>query len=61
MWSIIAPGVARDVYGQLFQNGTKPDYREAARALHEAGGRLSFVYARIQCTMIDFCIRVTGV
>jgi len=43
MWSIsdnIAPGVARDVYGQLFRTGTRPDYREAARALHEAIGRL---------------------
>ncbi|KAF8436613.1 CHAT domain-containing protein [Boletus edulis BED1] len=39
MWSIsdkLAPGVARDVYGQLFGSGTKPDYREAARALHDA-------------------------
>ncbi|KAI9573088.1 CHAT domain-containing protein [Boletus coccyginus] len=43
MWSIsdkLAPDVARDVYGQLFRNGTRPDYREAARALHEAIGRL---------------------
>ena len=43
MWSIsdeLAPGVARDVYGQLFRKGTRPDYREAARALHEAIGRL---------------------
>ncbi|KAF8555187.1 hypothetical protein OG21DRAFT_1508009 [Imleria badia] len=43
MWSIsdkLAPGVARDVYEQLFRNGTRPDYREAARALHEAIGRL---------------------
>jgi len=43
MWSIsdrLAPGVARDVYGQLFRNGTRPDHREAARALHEAIGRL---------------------
>ena len=43
MWSIsdkLAPRVARDVYGQLFRTGTKPDYREAARALHEAVGRL---------------------
>ncbi|KAI9451099.1 CHAT domain-containing protein [Boletus coccyginus] len=33
MWSIsddIAPNVARDVYGQLFGNDTRPDYREAA-------------------------------
>jgi CHAT domain-containing protein len=39
MWSIsdeLAPLVARDVYWQLFQKGTRPDYREAARALHEA-------------------------
>ena len=43
MWSIsdsLAPRVARDVYGQLFRNGTRPDYREAAQALHEAIGRL---------------------
>ena len=43
MWSIsdkFAPEVARDVYEQLFRNGTRPDYREAARALHEAIGRL---------------------
>ncbi|KAF8552776.1 hypothetical protein OG21DRAFT_1415461, partial [Imleria badia] len=43
MWSIsdtLAPRVARDVYAQLFRNGTRPDYREAARALHEAIGRL---------------------
>ena len=43
MWSIsdkLAPGVARDVYEQLFRNGTRPDYREAARALHGAVGRL---------------------
>ena len=43
MWSIsdkLAPRVARDVYAQLFRNGTGPDYREAARALHEAVGRL---------------------
>ena len=43
MWSIsdkLAPRVARDVYGQLFRNTTRPDYREAARALHEAIGRL---------------------
>ncbi|KAI9462573.1 CHAT domain-containing protein [Boletus coccyginus] len=39
MWSIgdeIAPCVARDVYGQLFRTGTRPDYREAAGALHVA-------------------------
>ena len=33
MWSIsdkLAPQVARDVYKQLFRNGTRPDYREAA-------------------------------
>ncbi|KAG6372437.1 hypothetical protein JVT61DRAFT_7534 [Boletus reticuloceps] len=43
MWSIsdkLAPIVARDVYEHLFRNGTRPDYREAARALHEAIGRL---------------------
>ena len=43
MWSIsdkLAPEVARDVYKQLFRNGTRPDYREAARALHGAVGRL---------------------
>ncbi|KAG6371176.1 hypothetical protein JVT61DRAFT_9798 [Boletus reticuloceps] len=43
MWSIsdrIAPVVPRDVYEYLFRNGTRPDYREAARALHEAIGDL---------------------
>ncbi|KAI9569442.1 CHAT domain-containing protein [Boletus coccyginus] len=43
MWSIsdkLAPDVARDVYGQLFRSGTRPDYRDAARALHDAIGRL---------------------
>ena len=43
MWSIsdeLAPDVAREVYQQLFLNGTRPDYREAARALHDAVGRL---------------------
>ena len=43
MWSIsdkFAPDVARDVYEQLFRDGTRPDYREAARALHRAIGRL---------------------
>ncbi|KAF8132367.1 TPR-like protein [Boletus edulis] len=43
MWSIsdtLAPIVARDVYEHLFRNGTRPDYREAAWALHEAIGRL---------------------
>ena len=43
MWSIsdkLAPNVARDVYEQLFRDGTRPDYREAARALHGAIGRL---------------------
>jgi CHAT domain-containing protein len=43
MWSIsdkLAPDVARDVYTQLFHNGTRPDYRNAARALHRAVGRL---------------------
>ncbi|KAI9574265.1 CHAT domain-containing protein [Boletus coccyginus] len=43
MWKIsdnIAPDVARDVYGQLFRKGTRPDYREAAWALHDAIGRV---------------------
>ena len=43
MWSIsdrLAPRVAKDVYEHLFQKGTRPDYREAARALHDAVGRL---------------------
>jgi CHAT domain-containing protein len=43
MWSIsdrLAPHVARDVYEQLFRDGTRPDYQEAARALHGAVGRL---------------------
>ncbi|KAF8549859.1 hypothetical protein OG21DRAFT_1553074, partial [Imleria badia] len=43
MWSIsdqLAPEVASDVYTQLFRNGTRPNHREAARALHEAIGRL---------------------
>ena len=43
MWSIsdeLAPEVARDVYAQLFRSGTRPDDREAARALHGAVGRL---------------------
>ncbi|KAF8547551.1 hypothetical protein OG21DRAFT_906517 [Imleria badia] len=43
MWSIsdeLAPHVAWDVYAQLFRSGTRPDYREAARALHEAVGHL---------------------
>ncbi|KAF8552352.1 hypothetical protein OG21DRAFT_1416340 [Imleria badia] len=43
MWSIsdeLAPGVARDVYAQLFRNGARPDHRGAARALHGAIGRL---------------------
>ncbi|KAF8436591.1 CHAT domain-containing protein [Boletus edulis BED1] len=43
MWSIsdrLAPVVARDLYEHLFRNGTRPDYREAARALHEAIGQL---------------------
>ncbi|KAF8132591.1 CHAT domain-containing protein [Boletus edulis] len=43
MWSIsdrLAPVVARGVYEYLFRNGTRPDYRDAARALHEAIGRL---------------------
>ncbi|KAF8132578.1 TPR-like protein [Boletus edulis] len=43
MWSIsdrLAPVVARGVYEYLFRNGKMPDHREAARALHEAVGRL---------------------
>ncbi|KAF8548447.1 hypothetical protein OG21DRAFT_1423050 [Imleria badia] len=43
MWSIsdkLAPEVACDVYQQLFRNGTRPEYREAARALHEAVGHV---------------------
>ncbi|KAF8123155.1 CHAT domain-containing protein [Boletus edulis] len=43
MWSIrdnFAPVVAREVYEYLFRNGTRPDHRDAARALHEAVGRL---------------------
>ena len=40
IWSIsdsLAPDVARDMYEQLFRGG-RPDYREAAHALHEAVG-----------------------
>ena len=43
MWSIsdkLAPRVARDVYEQLFWNDARPNYREAARALHDAVARL---------------------
>ena len=43
MWSIadrVAPRVARDVYERLFRDGGAPDHREAARALHDAVGRL---------------------
>ncbi|KAF8452266.1 CHAT domain-containing protein [Boletus edulis BED1] len=43
MWSIsdrLAPVVARKVYEYLFRNGARPDYRDAARALHEAVGIL---------------------
>jgi CHAT domain-containing protein len=43
MWKIsdkLAPDVTRNVYVQLFRNGTRPDYREAARALHGAVGCL---------------------
>ena len=39
MWSIsdrLAPEVASDVYEELFRDNKRPDYREAARALHEA-------------------------
>ncbi|KAF8129527.1 CHAT domain-containing protein [Boletus edulis] len=35
-----APIAAREVYKYLFRNGTRPDYRDAARALHEAVGSL---------------------
>ena len=43
MWSIsdrVAPLVAKDVYEQLFRSDAMPDYREAARALHDAVRRL---------------------
>ncbi|KAF8433237.1 CHAT domain-containing protein [Boletus edulis BED1] len=43
MWSIsdtLAPILAKDVYEHLFRNGTRPDYREAAWALHDAIGRV---------------------
>ena len=43
MWSISdkhAPDVARDAYEQLFENARRPYYREAARALHDAIGRI---------------------
>jgi CHAT domain-containing protein len=43
MWKIsdkLAPDVTRNVYAELFRNGTRPDHREAARALHGAVGRL---------------------
>ncbi|KAF8431281.1 CHAT domain-containing protein [Boletus edulis BED1] len=43
MWSIndrLAPVVARNTYQYLFRNGARPDYRDAARALHEAVERL---------------------
>ncbi|KAF8119202.1 CHAT domain-containing protein [Boletus edulis] len=43
MWSIsdsLAPDVVRDVYEQLLRSGTRPDYREAARALYDAVGCL---------------------
>ncbi|KAF8553218.1 hypothetical protein OG21DRAFT_1274070 [Imleria badia] len=68
MWSIsdkLAPDVARDVYTQLFRNGTRPDYREAARALHDAIGRLRdrrnipfhiwlpFIHCVSSCTWTD--------
>ena len=39
MWSIsdrVAPGVAADVYEELFRDGRWPDYRDGARALHKA-------------------------
>ncbi|KAF8125428.1 CHAT domain-containing protein [Boletus edulis] len=43
MWSISdwhAPIAAREVYKYLFRNDTRPDHRDAARALHEAVGIL---------------------
>ncbi|KAH0830160.1 hypothetical protein J3R83DRAFT_1509 [Lanmaoa asiatica] len=43
MWSIsdrVAPCVAKDVYSQLLGNDARADYRDAARALHDAVGRL---------------------
>ncbi|KAF8129530.1 TPR-like protein [Boletus edulis] len=43
MWSISdrhAPVVAKGVYEYLFRNGTRPDHRDAARALHKAVERL---------------------
>ena len=43
MWSIsdkLAPDVANGVYGHLFRKSTRPDYREAAYALHAATGNL---------------------
>ncbi|KAF8546941.1 hypothetical protein OG21DRAFT_1425842, partial [Imleria badia] len=43
MWSIsdkLAPEVAWELYAQLLWTGTRPDYREAARALHDAIGRV---------------------
>ena len=43
MWSTsdkLVPDVARDVYEQFFGNGTKSDYWDAARALHDAIGRV---------------------
>ena len=43
MWSIsdkLAPDVARDAYEQLFENARRPYYREVARALHDAIGRV---------------------
>jgi len=43
MWSIsdrVAPCVAKDVYEELFRTSARPDYQEAARALHNAVGRL---------------------
>ena len=42
MWSIsdhLAPKVAKDVYEHLFRNGRRPDYRDAAWALHDVVGR----------------------
>ena len=36
----LAPRVARDVYEHLFRSGTRPDYRDSARALHDAVSRL---------------------
>ncbi|KAF8552263.1 hypothetical protein OG21DRAFT_1486344 [Imleria badia] len=71
MWSIsdkLAPDVARDVYAQLFRNDTRPDYRDAARALHEAIGRvqetvpfhiwLPFIHGPLIMTTVDIYLPI---